>query len=438
MNGRSDTRLGVITAVFALGFCAFVFSGTFQHVTAPGGTRAAAVFNSTARLAKGMPVRVGGVVVGRVDKVGLDPGKRSATVQMILQHEALPLYRDARADLRWRTALGANYSIELDRGSPAAGRLADLRIPESRTSSQVEVDQILSAIQAPERSGLKTTLTELPRALADKRQPAGALSALANASPQLSRGLSAVRGQQRGDLARLVANTARTVAAMSAEPARVSDLIEGGAGTVAVTARRSGDIQRTIADSAAVLPRVTNTLQRLDHTLQVADPVIADLRSAAPAVAPTLTRLRPAVTEADALLADAKPLVQRLRPAAKALAGAARAARPLVDELQPILARVDERILADLAKPDPVSGRPTYQMLGPTVASLDAAAAGYDSVSHFVTLTPGGGERAIDSLPCRTYFGQPHSPKSITCESLDQLLHGMPPLGPQMTKRSRP
>jgi ABC-type transporter Mla subunit MlaD len=180
------------------------------------------------------------------------------------------------------------------------------------------------------------------------------------------------------------------------------------------------------------------TLARINATLKIADPLIAQLRKAAPDVVPAVSRLRPVVTEANGLLTDASPLVSSLRPAARSLAVAAREARPVVEALKPILARTEDTILADLAKSDPVTGRATFQMIGPTVASLNAVSAGYDKVSHFVALTPGGGERAMDPLPCKTYFVQPGSKQLVACQTLDEFLQGLPRLAQRPTSRDKP
>jgi hypothetical protein len=77
-------------------------------------------------------------------------------------------------------------------------------------------------------------------------------------------------------------------------------------------------------------------------------------------------------------------------------------------------------------------------MIGPTVASLNAASAGFDKVSHFVALTPGGGERALDTLPCKTYFVQPGSKELLACQTLDEFLQGFPRLAQRPTSRGRP
>jgi ABC-type transporter Mla subunit MlaD len=208
------------------------------------------------------------------------------------------------------------------------------------------------------------------------------------------------------------------VGALGEETRSLRNVVEGAAVTFETAARRREDIQTTIERADQYLPRVITTLRLLDATLANADPVVALLRGPARAIAPTVARLRPTVVDADRLLRSARPLLASLRPASAALARAARAGRPLLDELVPSLQRLDENILPDLAKPDPVTGRGTHQMIGPTLSGLGAAAAGVDSVSHMVALAAGGGERALDTSPCRTYFTDPTAQKIAACRSI--------------------
>jgi len=430
------TAVGVVFLVGLVALCAFVFSGGVQRTTATRGSEVRAIVPTTARLADGTDVRVHGVRVGRVKETELLPGGRSSSVTMVVTDDALPVYRDARARVAWRSLLGGNYALELDPGTPSSGELGDQPIPLTHSESQVEVDEILAGIQRRERSGLRTTLSEVPRAFTDPQALASTLDAVADGAPDLAAGIGAVRGSRRGDLRRLVANTSLATAALDV-PGDLTSLVEGGAVATGVTARRSAEIEQSFARAAGLLPRVRRTARMLDVALEAADPLLADLRTAAPSLAPALATLRPALTEADELLADAVPLVRNLRPAARSLAAAARDARPLVDQLLPIVRRIGAPILADLAKPDPVTKKPTYQMIGSAVSALDAAAGAFDQVSHYVSLTAGGGERIVDSLPCRTYFGTPDPAELATCEDLNEYLQKLLPLGPGKAKGRR-
>lgn len=419
-----------------------VFGGFLQRALQRKGEKVSAVFRDTGMLAKDAPVRVHGVNQGRVEDLRLNPDGRTTTVVMTVFGDALPLYRNATAAVKFRNVLGGNDQVEIDPGSPAAGRNGSMRIGLAHTSGQVEVDQILSAIRDPERRGLKTMLREVPSALADPAAPAHALRTLADRAPDLTRGLSAARGERDGDLRALVRNAASTVNALDDDPRQLTDLVTGAAGTLDTTARRRADIQATIGRASTVLPDVRRTLTRLDVTLAGANGLLDRLTGPAGAVGPTLHQLRPAVLDTGGLLDQAQPLLAALRPAASSLRSASRAGRPLLDELDPSLRRLADSILPDLAKPDPTTKRATYEMVGPTLAGLNAAGASFDQVGHMVSLGAGGGERAVATAPCRTYFTDPTAKQLVECQSLAetfQRILSYQPLTPSPPKEpSRP
>lgn len=420
---NSQALVGLVTLLLLAGLCVVVFSGTAHNLLQPGGTTVRAVFSNTAMMAKGSPVRVNGVQVGTVTGSQLDPGARSATVTMtISDRSVLPLYRDATSTLKWRTVLGANYAIDLTRGTSNAGPLTSETIPLAHTTGQVEVDQILDLLRDAQRQGIRSTLTQLLRTFSNEHAPGAALNALSQASPGLAAGLGDLQGEQSGDLHSLVENVAQTIHALDAPNQAVEHLIEGGATTLQATAAERPAIESTLNLSAGTLPQVQSTLADLNDTLTTADPLIARLTSDAPTVAPAVRALRPTVTTANDFLQRARPLLTSLRPTAHALRDAAVQGLPLVKNLTPSLTRVASQILPDLALVYKESGRATYEMIGPTIADLDAAAAALDGDGHFVTLTAGGGANILDTLPCRTYFNDPTATELATCESLGSYL----------------
>lgn len=422
--------LGVIVGGYVLSATGLLRAPFAEH------TRTArAVFANTAGLDPGSPVRVRGVDVGKVSSVEPTGDGRTSTISMKLTDEAPRLHRNATADLRWRLLLGGSYQVELDPGYGPTQEGPET-IDVNGTTSQVEVDQALDSLGAKQREGIRSTLTELPRAFRDPQAPSRALDALADVAPRLAPVVRSVRGVHPDrDLRRLLSSTAKTVGALDAPAGAIQSIVEGGATTFETITRRGQDLDTTITRADVVLPRTRATLARLDSTLAIADPTIDRLLAPAGAIAPTVRDLRPTVIAADRLLMRARPLLRRLRPAATALRGAARDALPLLNELEPSLRRLDERILPDLALPDPTTKRPTYQMIGPTLASFNAVAGVFDSVSHLAALDAASGEPKVDTSGCSSYLSDLKPGQIATCETLlssvGQLL-GIPP-----TRRSR-
>jgi virulence factor Mce-like protein len=420
------TVLGSVVLAVALVAFALVFTNAPSRWLAPRGETVRAVFTDAQQIRKGDPVRVDGVEAGRVSDIDRAADGRSATVAMVIYEHAQPLYADARAAIRSRTLLGALFVVDLDRGSAAAGELRSGTIPRARTSNQTLIEDVVNGFRQDARAGLRSTLSQLPPALADHTAPARALGAVAGAAPGLARGVRAVRGRQEGDLARLVAGASRTVDALNHPAADAGRLVSAGGTTVAAIARRADALDTSIARLAHVTPDVRRTLLATGRTLRAADPLVAELRDTAPDVRPSAQRLRGTVERADALLTRARPLVRALRPAAHALAETARQGAPLLDALRPSLDRLDQRILPDLAVESPETKHATYEMIGPTVAGLTGAFSYFDGENFFVRFPASGSEQVLDSAPCRTYLTNTARRDEIAdCKALAETLGGL-------------
>lgn len=417
--GLSGTQLlGLVVVSLISAVSLLVFSGTLQKATRPGGKTVRAVFRDTGRLSAGDPVRIQGVRVGRVDDIKLDPGARSSTVKLTVFKDGLPVYADARAVIRWRTLLGGAYAVDIERGSPGAGDIGDRTIPASRTNNQTELDDVLTALREPQRAGLRVLLAETPRALAEPDVLARVLDHLARVSPTVTRGVGAARGEQPGDIRDLVASTSRTVRALDSSAAPLRDVVEGAAATLRTTARREADIRTTLTRGARVLPAARVTLARLDRTLATVNPLVDELQRPVRSIRPAVDALRPVAVDAARLLTEARPVLSALRPAVSSLSRASRTGAPLLSDISPAIAALAERILPRLAERDPVSRRTAYEMIGPTLATLDSAAARFDSGGHLIRLSAQGGERPVQTLPCFTFVTDPTHQQLVSCQLL--------------------
>ena len=417
---------GLVGAVFLamlVAVCAAAMGGLVRKVFPRDGEVVRAVFADTGKLSPGTPVRVHGVDAGTVQDIRLDPGGRSATVEMKVFKNALPVYADARAAIHYRTLLGGNLAVDLDPGH--LGRLGGRAIPPSRTTNEVELDDVTSAFTPDARRGLRNMVHEVPRALADRQAPALALEQLADISPAVGRASKALRGQYAGELRELRHNAALVTAAVQDPHDRLRDVVADAATTLGATARRQRDLRATLRGAPGALASTRSTVRRLDGTLALVDPLIRRLQRPARDLAPTIRTLRPVVTGADRLLAEAVPLLRSLRPAAGNLGSAARDTAPLLAGLDPSVRRVADHVLPSLAKVDPVSRRATYEMVGPTFAGLTGAAAQFDAEAHWFRFPAFGGANTVNTSPCRQYVTDPEDPRLVDCPSLVDTIDGV-------------
>ncbi|MCW3014765.1 MAG: hypothetical protein JWO02_1857 [Solirubrobacterales bacterium] len=432
-----DVRLGALVVLAAIVLMLLSFTGLLRGVLFGGDGETQTVratFANAQQLHPGDLVRVGGVDAGKVDRIDLAAGGRSATVTMKVKTSVGSIYKDARADARWRLLLGANFYVGMDPGTPRAGELGDRPIPVSRTGGQQELEDITSIDQGPAKQGLRALPHELAKTLRDPEPPAAALRTLADVSPALAKGLGAVRGTDPGDdLPNVLRNAATAVRALDTPTDELRTVVQGAAATLQTTAARQVELRSTIAQAPGVQREANVTLGKLDRTLGLADIVVAKLQRPAPEVGPTLAALQPTVVDADRVARSAVPLLHSLRPAVTSLASAARIGKPLLDELVPSLDRLDDVILPYLAKKDPGTGHSVSEMIGPTLGGLGAGAAGQqDQNGHFIRFPATVGNNPL-YLPCSIYLSNPDKAQLLECQTLQEATKTLltyNPLGP--------
>ena len=148
-----------------------------KHVPFTGrGYELSATFRNAVAISPKSPVRIAGVDVGEV--VGTSSAGRNTTVQFTVNDDGQPITSDAMVKIRPRIFLEGNYFLDVDPGSPSAPELASgSTIPITHTATAVQFDEILTALQAPQRQqlgrvleGYGTALTHKPTAAEDVTQ----------------------------------------------------------------------------------------------------------------------------------------------------------------------------------------------------------------------------------------------------------------------------
>ena len=107
-----------------------------------------ATFSNGVNISKNSPVRIAGVEVGKV--IGASRDGDATEVRFTVEDSGRPIHEDAFAEIRPRIFLEGNFFIELDPGSPSSPELdSGGTIPISHTSTAVQLDEILTALQSP-------------------------------------------------------------------------------------------------------------------------------------------------------------------------------------------------------------------------------------------------------------------------------------------------
>lgn len=259
---------------------------------------------------QGQTVNIAGVKVGEIAGVDLVDGR--AIVTMKLMSKYAPIYRDATMLLRPKTGLN-DMLIALDPGTPAAGKLPDgATLPIQNTLPNVNVDEILSALDADSRTYLKLLLGGAGEGL---RGQGRQLSATLRRSEPTSRDLLAVTeqlAQRRENLRQVVHNLQLLSNELADKDVQITRFIRSTNTVMATLARQDAQIRTSLK----LLP---GTLRKTDRALKQIDSFASELGPAAKQLRPGARALKGSLEETQSFLRTSTPVIKdQLRPFARA------------------------------------------------------------------------------------------------------------------------
>ena len=279
-----------------------------------------AIFESGQKIRTSNPVRIAGVNVGKVTEVELlgdeasdetvaTSGPTAETdptggvkVTMALDESALPLHEDALFKIRPRLFLEGNYFIDVQPGSPSAPTVDEGHsFPVNRTSYSVQLDQVLTTLQADVRTDLQNLLQEFGSALS-VHGGADGLRALNRTGPNLRYSAvvaEAFRGTEEGDLPGMISGLSRVLGGLSKSQQNLSELIT--------------NFRRFTGSFAAQDEALGAAIQQLPDTLAAAEPFFDNLNESLPMVRAFAREALPGVRTSPESLRASRPFIEQLR-----------------------------------------------------------------------------------------------------------------------------
>lgn len=295
---------------------------------------------------QGQIVAVAGVQVGEVGEVRLRDGR--ALVRMDIDAGKLPaVHADATVLVRPKTGL-QDMALQLDPGSSKARELEEGDvIPVSRTRPNVNMDEVLAALDADARDYLRILLSASADGLDDQGvRLRKLLSAGAPTLKQTQRVTEALAGRDE-ELRRLVSSLRKLAGTAAEHDDQIAALVDAGDATLRTVADHDRTLRATLralpgtlSAARAALDEATPFARALEPALRELGPAAGRLTKALPKVDPLLRDAKPAVTRIRGLTKEAIPLAQRLDPAV----GDLRAVTPALIRSFDVLTRVVDQL----------------------------------------------------------------------------------------------
>jgi phospholipid/cholesterol/gamma-HCH transport system substrate-binding protein len=336
------------------------------------------VVPSAAQLLKGSPVWIDGLRAGSVKDLSVEGGK--AVIEVGLSDKYAPLHAGTTSRVEWNSVVGERV-LTLIPGPAKNSKISDDATFEAE-SKQIEIDQVLSALDKPTRTKLVSLIGQLDETASGSESDMQAT--IRSAGPAAD-----ALGQ--------------VLQAVGRDGPAIHDLITQLTKMTAVAADHQSDISGTVshltelsASIAEQQSQLSGTLKALPGTLSAADSTLKRVPEAGAVTTPLLRDLEPATKRLTGVAKNLTPVMQDLRPAAANL-------RPLLDSAQqllgttPALLGMAHQVLppvqnaVEAYQPALAYLRPYTPELVGWIQNFGESFAGYDSQGHFwaATLAPG-------------------------------------------------
>jgi phospholipid/cholesterol/gamma-HCH transport system substrate-binding protein len=444
----------LIAVIFLLIFTVGPYLAFTGHVPFTGyGYELKATFSNSANIALNSPVRIAGVDVGRV--IAADREGDSTTITFNVEGKGQPIHSDAFAEVRPRIFLEGNFFIDLDPGSPSASEMdSGATIPVSRTSTAVQLDEVLTALQSPVRADLSRllesygeSLTHEPTAAEDLTQLPevkgktgaeglnGALLYGGPAGRYSAQVTNAFLGTQRHDLSRLVSSAGRTFGAFASRETELKGLIDNFNVFTGALAAQSANLSTTIHRLAPALKTAHSSLVSLNRSLP-------PLRAYSIELAPAVAKLPDLIAASKPWLAQARPLLSAKEAGGTAkllmeftpgLTGAASAgaklALPQLNQLSlcttKVLAPTADQTINDRFS----TGGPNYREFLYYLTAFAGQSQNFDGNGPFFRVQAGGGPQLVT---------EPNPNGNLSTEKANFANTIVPPVGVQPQLGGKP
>lgn len=304
-----------------------------------------AIFDNAGQLVEGNEVRVSGTTVGRIGKLDVTRNKKASVELIVTDRTVVPFKQDAECQIFSQSLIGERY-VDCDPGTPDSPELKSSDedtppvLPVGRTHSPIDVDLVLSQMEAPYPDRFRIILNELGTGVASRPEEINEVIRRANPSLQKANEFLEIIGHQRARIRSLITDARSAFGAISANRENVAGFIENADRASAISADRREQFAAIFRNLPPVLRELEPTMKHLGELSQELAPAYKAFGDSAEAQAGMLRELGPFTKEATPALRRlgeagdvGEPVLTKATPTLASLAGFAEEAVGTTDLL---------------------------------------------------------------------------------------------------------
>jgi len=448
LGGPGPTAVGIFVVLLIV--FGFYMAFTKQLPFTGAGYEVNATFQNAANIRTGSPVRIAGVNVGEVKSVSSEGDNSKVT--FTVSSAGQPIHTDAFVKIRPRIFLEGNFFLDVDPGSPSKAALpSNGTIPVSHTATAVQLDEVLTALQSPQRQNLRsllegfgTALGAQPNAAQDLTQDPDVQGLTGGEALNKTFDYGAAAGKNTAivsqaflgtaphDLSGLLRGTGRFMGALASSEQQLKDLITNFNTTTGALADESQNLSETVRLLAPTLTTARSSLLHLNDSLPFLRtfaielrPGIAELPATFRAANPWLDQTKPLLSKPE--LGGIAHLLRKGTPGLAGATGAGLSALPSLTKTSNCVANVliptGDQVINDSFS----SGEPNYREAFYGFVDLAGESQNFDGNGPYVRFQSGGG-------PVKVRMNNPGggiNANALTGFTIKPLLGSQPALGPK-------
>ena len=355
--------------------------------------------SSASQLVKGDQVKVGGVAVGKVEKIGLTDDGQARLVLALRDDTLTPLHAGTKAVIRSTSLAGiANRYVAIFPGPNNAPEIPDGgEIPADDGTPEVDLDAVLNTLGPAAQRDLHD-LVSAGSGMITPEAEREANEGLESLNPALAQSAATAREIVRDEPAfeRFILESANVVSTVASRPDDLDQVVGNVTGALDALASRSSELDRTLVKLPDTLRSANTTLVNVRATLADLRPALREARPAAPLLSAMLQRLSPIAQAAIPVVGRTQRAVNRPRSDVDLL-GVVRGFEPLAKVAVPAF----ESLRGTLSGAMPVlrEARPyTPEVVGGLVNGFGGTTGGYyDANGHYARISFQGGPYSLNN-----------------------------------------
>ena len=268
---------------------------------------------------QGQTVNIAGVKVGDIGSVRLEDGR--AVVEMKIEPEHAPVYRDATILLRPKTGLKDMF-LELDPGTKQAGAFEEGdRIEVANTLPDVNPDEILAQLDHDTRDYLRVLLSAGAEGL-EGDSPAELRETFKRFEPTSrdARAITATLIERRRNLARVTHNFQELATQLGSKDRELAELVDSANANFEAISNQDERLRESLRLLPGALNQTETALAGVGRLSGQLGPALEKLRPGARALGPSLRQSRPFLRATTPVIEDQlRPFARDVRPTVRDL-----------------------------------------------------------------------------------------------------------------------